>query len=705
MKYNKMLLLFVTLFALSGCGFTNNSSSSSNSTNNSTNDSTTNEHYHNYKTSTVEPTCEEDGYTIYECDCGDTYTSDYIPSTGHNYGEWYITTDATCTEDGVRRRDCEVQGCNNYETEVIEATGHSVVVDEEVEASCSSTGLTEGRHCSICHEVFVAQEIIYDGHNYEDGSCKICDATEGLYYTLSDDGNYYTVSKGTTNDVKVVVPEYHRGLPVRGISSYGFQNCTFLESIILPEGVQNIDYHAFLNCSSLKSISIPQSIVNINYASFVGCSSLQYNVYSNGNYLGNSKNPYLIFVNTIDKGIKENNINSQTKIIYSNAFENCSSLEHIMIPASVVNIGIGAFSECTSLKSVTYARDSQLTFINNYAFKYCKDLESIIIPKNVIYISEYAFDYCTSLKTIIVDEDNEIYDSRNDCNAIIETSTNTLIKGCSETIIPNDIDTIGTRAFHYCISLIDITIPDGVKNVDSFAFYYCNSLIRVEIPKSVKKIDQDAFTDCRNLESIIVDEDNEIYDSRNYCNAIIETSTNTLIKGCGKTIIPNDIVSIGARAFYWDETLEFIKIPANVIDIGAGAFYNCFNLESISFAEDSKLSSIGDSAFYNCILIESLTIPNNVKSIGYSAFANCNRLENIVIPNSVISIGYNSFYPLNSLNNVYYIGSEKEWGYITIDHSNDSVFLEKIFYFSETEPELNGNYWHYDSDGNPVKWE
>ena len=122
-------------------------------------------------------------------------------------------------------------------------------------------------------------------------------------------------------------------------------------------------------------------------------------------------------------------------------------------------------------------------------------------------ISYHAFSDCNSLTSIKVDEENVTYDSRNGCNAIIETATNTLIVGCKNTIIPNSVTTIGSYAFEYCNGLTSITIPEGVTTISSYAFRACTNLAVVSIPNSMLSIGSNAFRECNLTEVYCYAED------------------------------------------------------------------------------------------------------------------------------------------------------------------------------------------------------
>ena len=326
------------------------------------------------------------------------------------------------------------------------------------------------------------------------------------------------------------------------------------------------------------------------------------------------------------------------KSIGEDAFYDCMRWISITIPEGVTRIGDYAFRQCWGLRSLTLPES--LTNIGREAFKSCDDLTSITIPQKVSSIGEYAFEYCSRLTSIVVEKGNTKYDSRNDCNAIIETATNCLIVGCKNTIIPTGVTSIGDGAFQYCRELTAITIPEGVKSIGNRAFEECIRLTSISIPKSVTSIGDGAFWWCldltsitipesvtsigrrvfagNNMTSIIVEKGNTMYDSRGDWNAIIETTTNSLIAGCKNTIFPSDVTNIGYGAFYSCEFLS-ITIPESVTKIGEQAFLGCDSLTSITIPE--SVTSICDSVFFSCRYLTSITsLIKEPYPIDYSVF-------------------------------------------------------------------------------------
>ena len=268
----------------------------------------------------------------------------------------------------------------------------------------------------------------------------------------------------------------------------------------------------------------------------------------------------------------------------------------------VTKIGDTAFTYCTNLTSVTIP--NSVISIGWWSFMDCSGLKSIEIPQSVTTIGTSTFANCSGLNSIKVESNNPQYDSRNSCNAIIETSSNSLILGCKNTIIPNSVTSIKTSAFNSCNGLTTITIPNSVTSIDGNPFFGCS-----------------------DLTSINVESDNPQYDSRNSCNAIIETSSNTIITGCMNTTIPNSVTSIGSDAFRSCRDMTSITIPNSVTLIGQRAFYSCYSLTDISIP--NSVTSIDYMAFQNCQSLTSITIPNSVSTIKGGVFLYCWGLRDI----------------------------------------------------------------------------
>lgn len=289
------------------------------------------------------------------------------------------------------------------------------------------------------------------------------------------------------------------------------------------------------------------------------------------------------------------------KTYYDNGvFYNQTGLTSVKLPSSLTIISAYSFNGCSNLKSIELSEN--LDRINDNAFSFCSSLEGIHIPAKVKTIDPGAFVYC-NLKWITVDPNNTVFDSRNNCNAIISKKDSTLRIGCSTTVIPTDITTIGASAFATVIR--DAwTIPSNITTIGDRAFGVNHRLTSITIPATVTNIKGQLFSQCSNLVEIKVAAGNPKYDSRNNCNAIMETATNTLIQGCKRTVIPNTTKIIAAQAFYYQAGMTgSITIPANVTKIGQRAFRGT-QLTQIHFASSTNWKYTTDSNYVNGVAID-----------------------------------------------------------------------------------------------------
>ena len=198
--------------------------------------------------------------------------------------------------------------------------------------------------------------------------------------------------------------------------------------------------------------------------------------------------------------------------------------------------------------------------------------------------------------------------------------------------VPSSVTTFAPLAFYGCSSLSSINIPNGVESIEYNAFQGCNSLSSITIPSSVTYIELsdkyfNAFAYCGGLTSIIVESGNPNYDSRNDCNAIIETSTNTLIAGCKNTIIPNTVSSIAHHAFSGRINMTSMTIPNSVTSIGDNAFGGCTNL--LTFTIPNTVTELGDFIFSDCTSLTTVTIEGDKFNLESNAFSSCSNLTDI----------------------------------------------------------------------------
>ena len=244
-------------------------------------------------------------------------------------------------------------------------------------------------------------------------------------------------------------------------------------NVIVKDGVTEIGYQAFEECSGLTRITLPKSVTKIGNCAFSGCSGLT--------------------SITIPESVTE---------IGDSAFSCCSNLTSITLPKSVTKIGSEAFYGCSGLTSITLP--NSVTEIGKLAFWECSGLTSIMISESVTEIGSQAFWKCSNLESIKVDENNKVYDSRDNCNAIIEKSSSALIAGCKNTEVPSGVTQIGERAFDGCSGLTSITLPESVTEIGEFAFSDCSGLTSITLSDRITKIGDGVFCGCSHLTSMVL---------------------------------------------------------------------------------------------------------------------------------------------------------------------------------------------------------
>ena len=484
---------------------------------------------------------------------------------------------------------------------------------------------------------------------------------------------HYILDKYVGDDEEVIIPDEIDGIKIETIGYMCFFNLrnrynTRIKSVVLPKNLKKIGSEAFAFCVALESVVFPDSLEFIGAEAFLGCRSL-----------------------------KEINLGPNVKEIQSFAFGECCSLKSITIPKSVEILSFESFPDCYDLERISVEEGNKvydsrndcnaiIYTEKNIMFLGCKNtiipdtveeidsltFETTSFPKNIMIpksVKKIDLFMCrcdkSNIESIVVDERNEVFDSRDNCNAIIETRTNKLILACRNTIIPNTVEIIGKTAyrncnfikrlllpegvkhiesdyygaFEDCVFLEEVVLPNSLESIDSNAFNEFYSLERIIIPKGVKKIGESIFSQCNNLGIILVDKENPYYDSRDNCDAIIETKTDTLIAGCKHTKIPESVKAIGREAFLFCD-IDEVFIPKGVERIEDHAF-SYSRLKIIEIAD--SVTTIEKSAFASSKL-RNIEIPDSVITIKDNAFEGCWSLRNVYIPKSVKNMGSYVFY-------------------------------------------------------------
>lgn len=485
----------------------------------------------------------------------------------------------------------------------------------------------------------------------------------GIYYDYNDDGVSVSVSAPMyswqyTDVVSIpdTVSNDGQSLTVTAIGDSAFYNCSSLTGVEMPATVTVIGNHAFGRDYKLERVNLPDGVTDIGDSAFWYCSGLT--------------------AITFNEGLRS---------IGDNAFSFCTVLTNLSLPSTVTAIGSEAFAGCWNLCSVTVAAgnpvfDSRegcnaliesatgklllgcvntvipqgVTTIGKSSFAWSK-ITVADIPEGVTAIEDYAFDHCyyisqltlpSTLVTIGYSAFNGAYENLTELrlpDSLVSVGGYAFANcsGLEHIDFGHGLRHIGNLAFFNCSGLTEVDLPESLLSIYDGAFMRCTGLTNFHVPASVTCIGSGIFQACENLSSVTVDADNATFDSREGCNAVIETATNTLVAGCASTTIPETVAVLGNGAFMECIGLETIAIPTSVTVIGDHTFEYCYDMDTITLPP--RLQSIGRCAFAGCERLVYMDIPSKVTSILDSAFYDCPWLEHITLGRELTFIGHNAF--------------------------------------------------------------
>ncbi|MCM1360207.1 MAG: leucine-rich repeat protein [Roseburia sp.] len=516
-------------------------------------------------------------------------------------------------------------------------------------------------------------------------------ASNGIVYK-SDDGKTCYVSGYEGKETSLTIPSEYKGKTVTAIAERAFYDRSNLTDIKLPNGLTKIGSEAFNGCTGLTGIEIPNGVTEIDYAAFAYCTNLKTVTIPNS-------------VERLDYGTFDNcKITTATLPAYILSSIPASDLETVIIT--------GGYEGSIGYDTFRYFKTD-----SGYDYSYISNLKTVIIQSGITYIDQNAFDGCSSIENIEIQ--------------------------CAVT-------DIGYMAFSHCTGLTSIVIPNSVENMGDSIFYSCGNLI-IYCEAHEQPIRWNEFWNSDNLPVVwncknndIADDGNIYYTAENGMAFILNDGKATVCGGAtvsGELVIPNAVTykqttytvyCIQYNSFSNCNEITSVKIPNTLTEMYGDAFYGCDNISSIYYSGNiegwcsisgleslmcsgvsnkklyidseeikgeliipTNVTEIGSYAFYGCTGITSITIPDTVTSIAEFAFEDCSSLTSITIADSVTSIGWSAFYGCSELTSVYYKSTETDWNNISIDSINYYLTDATRYYYSETEPNEDGNYWHY----------
>ena len=511
-------------------------------------------------------TVEKEGYKYTKClYCNKKIKSEVIAKIKadhvHSGVEWIITKPADCTTAGSRNHICSCGA--NLKTETIPAKGHSKVIDKAISATCTSNGLSEGSHCSICNTIITEQTVIQTtGHSMTSKKvaatseeagyilyyCTVCSYSykekiviydaNGIAYTEDENGDLWVSGIGTCTSNDIVFPSYVDNKAVIGIRRFAFSGNFNIRTVTFNKGITVIGDSAFANCIKIKTICFPSTLKRIEDHSFYNCRFESIVLPDGLEYIG--ARPFVVEGGKIV-------IPDSVKTIESHAFTT-SGIEEVVIPGNV-ELGTSVFKDCNELKKVTI-KDG-LKKIPNQTFMGCDKLQEINLPKSIASYGNSAFAGCNKLRISHL----SLYNVN-----VIGTNVFSGI-GIDTVEIYSDVY---TDAFSGC-RIGNLILHEGVTKIVKSAFSR-TIISNIQLPKSLTTVGGHAFYNCRVND-----------------------------------IVFNGPVSLGHSAFK-GSTIKTIVLPKNST-VGAYVFCDCKNLQTITFGgtksewkEMIRINNYGESA-------------------------------------------------------------------------------------------------------------
>ncbi len=521
----------------------------------------------------TEPNCTEDGlFVLKRSDTNEEISRTVIPALGHKNGDWIIDTEPTCIP-GLKYIECEICKEVINTEEIKPVLNHDSVFYEGKDATCTNDGWKAYETCARDGCNYTTYEIVTAfGHS------EVADPAYDA--TCTEDG----LTEGSHCSVCGEVFVKQNVIPATG-HSWGESNC--------------------LNCGILKTAE------NLKYT--LSSDETYYSVSG----IGTCKDSYIV------------------------------------IPSEYEGLPVKA--------------------IDAYAFQYCTSITGVFIPASIESIGVCAFERCTSLESLTVDEKNTKYCIFGNC--LIEIESQTLIQGFNNSLIPTGgiVLKIADYAFSGCTGLTDIDIPEGVISIGSSAFIDCSGAIVISIPKSLTSLGESAFAGCTSVTEMYFNVPNlNGMSSYNHPFADIGKNGDGVIVTIGNEVtkIPQCMFydlkkitrllfeeeskceSIDISAFYGCIGLTDAQIPSSVKEIGNNAFRGCTSLTNL--IAYSGLTSIGNYAFLGCKALPSVNLPEGLISIGAYAFQGCSGMISLTIPSSVTSISNYAFKECYGLTEIYF---------------------------------------------------
>ncbi|MBO7214878.1 MAG: leucine-rich repeat protein [Clostridia bacterium] len=537
----------------------------------------------------------------------------------------------------------EENGGSNQDSHVCSFDGFRLVAP-----TCSSEGYDE-KSCT-CGEVVKENYTPRIAHTIEAGVCTVCSnaVSDIRLVKITGKDEYSVRGLGSFTGTEIIIPNEYNGMPVTDINASAFKG-KLITSVYIPASVKVIGKQAFSGCINLTSVSIESgsALESVGLDAFEECSNLLLTNVDGSGYLGDATSPVVLIKGDTEKA--QVTINSSCRVIYQKAFENNAVISEVTIPASIQNIGESAFYKCNNVKKVNYGGTTtewaDIDFDDIYSTPayyagsaYVNGAPITEVSYTGAKVNDYAFAGFTSIEKAVLD--------------VVEIGVQAFYNATflKQLELSKNLTTIGTSAFEYCETLIEIkndskiVIEAGVTDRSNG----CVGTHAINI-----------YSTSKGRSRISTDSDGNVY---------LTSGTNVyLVKTSGTTkdfVVPSNVTHILQYAFYQNTVLETIDlsgkleeigdkafskctslkaihIPANITIIGNEAFRGCVSVKTLTFEQEkSFLQEFGDYAFSELPLVTSIILPDGLKLMGEYSFAYCEELIEFSMPGTLDRLGY-----------------------------------------------------------------
>ena len=420
------------------------------------------------------------------------------------------------------------------------------------------------------------------------------------------------------------------------IGRSAFEGCTSLKEVEFPGSLTSIGNWGFYNCTGLSEVRLPDTLTTLGRNSFADCTNL-----SKINYpMSLSSAGESIFAG--DSRLKSITVPDGVKKLPDSVFKNCTNFTEIILPESLKEIGGAALEGCTGLTAIRLP--SGMTSIGNWGFYNCTGLTEIQLPDTLTKLGRNSFADCTNLNKLnypknLSSAGESIFDGDSRLKSItvpdgVEKLPDSVFKNCTnftEIILPESLKEIGGAALEGCTGLAEIRLPSGLTSIGNWGFYNCTGLREVQLPDTITTLGKNSFANCTSLSSI------------NYPKNL-SSAGESIFDGDSKLksiTVPDGVEKLPDNMFKNCSRIRYINLPSTLKVIGASAFEGCKGLPSINIPQN--VNNIGNYAFYGCTGLITITIPESITSLNRCVFANCSNLTKVYIPDSVKHIEDNTF--------------------------------------------------------------